>query len=68
MPAIVSLDAKVCNFGRPKTAGDWIVHIAGAIVAIYLVWWMLARGNSNKAQEPLIDGDASISVNFDPCF
>jgi hypothetical protein len=21
--------------------GDWIVHIAGAIVAIFLVWWML---------------------------
>jgi hypothetical protein len=29
------------NFGKPKTAGDWIVHIAGAIVAILLVWWML---------------------------
>jgi hypothetical protein len=29
------------NFGKPKTSGDWIVHIAGAIVAIFLVWWML---------------------------
>lgn len=29
------------NFGKPKTAGDWIVHILGAIVAIFLVWWML---------------------------
>jgi len=29
------------NFGKPKIAGDWIVHIAGAIVAILLVWWML---------------------------
>jgi hypothetical protein len=29
------------NFGKPKTAADWIVHIAGAIVAIFLVWWML---------------------------
>jgi hypothetical protein len=29
------------NFGKPKTAGDWIVHIAGALVAILLVWWML---------------------------
>jgi hypothetical protein len=29
------------NFGKPKTAGDWIVHVAGAIVAIFLVWWML---------------------------
>src|SRR5271166_2701 len=34
-------DAIVFNFGRPRTAGDWIVHIAGAIVAIFLVWWML---------------------------
>jgi hypothetical protein len=29
------------NLGNPKTGGDWIVHIAGAIVAIFLVWWML---------------------------
>ena len=29
------------NFGKPKTAGDWIVHIAGAVVALLLVWWML---------------------------
>ncbi len=29
------------NFGKPKTAGDWIIHIVGAIVAIFLVWWML---------------------------
>jgi hypothetical protein len=34
-------DATVFNFGRPKTLGDWIVHIAGAIVAVFLVWWML---------------------------
>src|SRR5260370_36657444 len=34
-------DAIVFNFGRPKTAGDWVVHIAGAIVAIFLIWWML---------------------------
>jgi hypothetical protein len=32
---------RMFNFGKPKTAGDWIVHIAGAIVAIFLVWWML---------------------------
>jgi hypothetical protein len=31
----------VFNFGRPKTPGDWIVHIADAIVAIFLVWWLL---------------------------
>jgi hypothetical protein len=34
-------DALMFNFGKPKTAGDWIVHIAGAIVALFLVWWML---------------------------
>jgi hypothetical protein len=34
-------DGIVFNFGKPKTASDWIVHIAGAIVAIFLVWWML---------------------------
>jgi hypothetical protein len=33
-------DATVFNFGKPKTVGDWIVHLAGAIVAIFLVWWM----------------------------
>jgi hypothetical protein len=32
---------RMFNFGRPKTAADWVVHIAGAIVAIFLVWWML---------------------------
>ena len=32
---------RMFNFGRPQTAGDWIVYIAGAIVAIFLVWWML---------------------------
>jgi hypothetical protein len=31
----------VFNFGRPKTPGQWIVHIAGAIVALFLVCWML---------------------------
>jgi len=35
------LRLRMFNFGRPKTAGDWIVHIAGAIVAIFLIWWML---------------------------
>jgi hypothetical protein len=29
------------NFGKPKTAGDWIVHILGAALAIFLVWWLL---------------------------
>ena len=29
------------NFGKPKTVGDWIIHIIGGIIAIFLVWWML---------------------------
>lgn len=29
------------NFGTPKTVGDWVVHILGGIIAIFLVWWML---------------------------
>jgi hypothetical protein len=32
---------RMFNFGKPKTVGDWIVHIAGAVVALFLVWWML---------------------------
>ena len=35
------LSCRMFNFGKPKTAGDWIVHIAGAILAIFLVWWLL---------------------------
>lgn len=34
-------DATMFNFGKPQTPTDWLVHIAGAIVAIFLVWWML---------------------------
>jgi hypothetical protein len=29
------------NFGKPKTAGDWIGHIVLALVALVLVWWLL---------------------------
>jgi hypothetical protein len=32
---------RMFNFGNPKTAGDWIVHILGAALAIFLVWWLL---------------------------
>jgi hypothetical protein len=35
------LPCGVFNFGKPKTVGDWIVHVAGAIVALFLMWWML---------------------------
>jgi hypothetical protein len=31
----------VFNLGKPKTAGQWIVHIALVFVALFLVWWML---------------------------
>ena len=29
------------NFGKPKTAADWLVHVAGAIVALFLVRGLL---------------------------
>ena len=32
---------RMFNFGKPKTPGDWIVHIAGAYSQYSLVWWML---------------------------
>ena len=32
---------RMFNFGKPKTAADWLVHVAGAIVALFLVWWLL---------------------------
>jgi hypothetical protein len=41
IPAAGCYYGRMFNFGKPKTAGDWIVHIAGAIVAILLIWWML---------------------------
>ena len=42
-PAFLSpcYHATVFNFGKPKTVGDWIVHVAGGVVALLLVWWML---------------------------
>jgi hypothetical protein len=27
--------------GRPGTPGQWLVHIMLAIVALFLVWWLL---------------------------
>jgi len=29
------------HFSKPATAGDWLVHIAGAFVAIFFIWRML---------------------------
>jgi hypothetical protein len=34
-------DCRVFNFGKPKTAGDWIAHALLVAVAMFLVWWML---------------------------
>lgn len=28
------------HFGKPKTAGEWVVHVVGAIIALFLIWWM----------------------------
>lgn len=35
------LPSHMFNFGKPKTAGDWIVHVAGALISLFLIWWML---------------------------
>ena len=29
------------RFERPRTPGQWIGHVLAAIVALFLVWWML---------------------------
>ena len=31
----------VFNFGNPKTPGQWIGHIAVAIIGLFLIWWLL---------------------------
>jgi hypothetical protein len=31
----------VFQFGRPKTPAQWIGHIIGILVALFLVWWMI---------------------------
>ncbi|AXC12694.1 hypothetical protein ACPOL_3407 [Acidisarcina polymorpha] len=28
------------NFGKPKSAGDWIAHAILGVVALFLIWWM----------------------------
>jgi len=35
------LPSHMFNFGKPKTAGDWIVHVAGALISLFLIWWIL---------------------------
>jgi hypothetical protein len=29
------------NFGKPRTAGQWLAHVVLGIVALFLVWWLL---------------------------
>jgi hypothetical protein len=29
------------RLGKPETTGQWIGHIIAALVALFLVWWML---------------------------
>ena len=29
------------NLGRPHTPGQWLSHFLLAIVALFLVWWLL---------------------------
>ena len=29
------------RIGRPNTPGQWIGHLLLAIVALFLVWWLL---------------------------
>jgi hypothetical protein len=31
----------VQNRTEPKTAGQWIRYLVFAVIALYLVWWML---------------------------
>jgi len=32
---------RVANRTEPKTAGEWIRYIVMAVIALYLVWWLL---------------------------
>ena len=34
-------DCPVFNFGTPKTPGQWIGHILAAIVALFLLLWLV---------------------------
>jgi hypothetical protein len=43
---------RMFNFGKPKTAGDWIVHIAEAIVAIFLVCGCFGCSYSERFKTP----------------
>jgi hypothetical protein len=34
-------DCRVFNFGKPKTPGQWIGHVLAAIVALFLLFWLV---------------------------
>lgn len=31
----------VLNLAKPKTAGQWMVHIVAALIALFLIAWLL---------------------------
>jgi len=40
-PGTWNLIYDMFHFGRLHTPGDWIVHLIGALIALFLIWWML---------------------------
>lgn len=34
-------DDLVANRTEPKTLGEWIRYLVVAVIALFLVWWML---------------------------
>ena len=38
---IVVLLLRVLNLSKPKTPGQWIVHIVAALIALFLIAWLL---------------------------
>ena len=41
MHVIVVLLLRVLNLSKPKTPGQWIVHIVAALIALFLIAWLL---------------------------
>jgi hypothetical protein len=37
----ICYDGRVENRTEPKTAGQWVRYIVVAVIALFLVWWML---------------------------
>jgi hypothetical protein len=29
------------RFGNPQSPGEWIGHVVVAVIALFLIWWML---------------------------